>query len=132
MDEPSIARLMLTSEQRDVDACRVLAAAPDTADVIVGFHAQQTIEKSLKAVLSHRAIEFPRTHDLAALMDLLADHGSPVPDAWSWIDELNPYAVEARYGLVHPGRLDRRRALQAERELLAWARGLVDGGPAPG
>ena len=38
---------------------------------ILGFHAQQAIEKSLKAVLSAQSIEYPRTHNLAMLLELL-------------------------------------------------------------
>jgi HEPN domain-containing protein len=33
----------------------------------VCFHAQQCAEKYLKALLAHRGIDFPRTHDLEAL-----------------------------------------------------------------
>jgi HEPN domain-containing protein len=44
------------------------------------FHAQQAVEKSLKAVLVHRGIGFPRTHNLGVLMDLLPADCSP-PDS---------------------------------------------------
>jgi HEPN domain-containing protein len=40
------------------------------ADAILGFHAQPAVEKSLKAVLASRAIEFPYTHDLDGLLEL--------------------------------------------------------------
>jgi len=121
MAEPSVAVLMLLSAQQDVTACRVLSAAADVADTIVGFHAQQACEKSLKAVLSAAGIETPRTHDLVRLMDLASEGGRPVPADCAWIDELNPYAVQARYGLVQGGSLDRERALAAAEAVLAWA-----------
>lgn len=34
----------------------------------VCFHAQQAVEKYLKALLQHRSIGFTRTHDLAVLL----------------------------------------------------------------
>lgn len=37
----------------------------------VAFHIQQTAEKLLKSLLASRGIDYPRTHDLAALLDLL-------------------------------------------------------------
>ncbi|HEY5581806.1 MAG TPA: HEPN domain-containing protein [Rhodoferax sp.] len=89
---------------------------------MVGFHAQQAIEKSLKAVLSAHMIEFRRTHDLITLLDLLQDHQLPAPPEADWLDELNPYAVEARYGTIEPEGLDRTRALQAVAQVLDWAR----------
>ena len=38
------------------------------SDEIVGFHAQQAVEKWLKAVLGSRGIEFEYTHDLRRLI----------------------------------------------------------------
>ena len=35
---------------------------------------------------------------------------------------ISPYAVEARYGMVEPGKLDRQRTLATIDEMLAWAR----------
>ncbi|MEO8122356.1 MAG: HEPN domain-containing protein, partial [Rhodoferax sp.] len=89
---------------------------------MVGFHAQQAIEKSLKAVLGANLIEFRRTHDLVSLLDLLQDHKLPAPPEADWLDELNPHAVEARYGTIDPEGLDRTRALQAAEQVLHWAR----------
>lgn len=37
------------------------------------FHAQQAVEKSLKAVLISRGIDFPRTHNLRMLIDVLPE-----------------------------------------------------------
>jgi HEPN domain-containing protein len=57
---------------------------------VVGFHLQQCVEKALKAVLSHAGIAFRRTHDIAELLDLIADRGLGPPPYADWLDELNP------------------------------------------
>ena len=42
-------------------------------DAIVGFHAQQAVEKAFKAVLAMVGAEFPFTHNIALLMQLCED-----------------------------------------------------------
>ena len=61
------------------------------------FHAQQCIEKYLKAWLQEVNIPFPRTHDLQALLNLIV----PVLPAWAaWREDfskLSEHAVDPRY-----------------------------------
>jgi HEPN domain-containing protein len=58
--------------------------------------AQQSAEKAIKAVLVFRQIDFPRSHDLDALRNL-------VPDGWQLklehpdLADLSEWSVEARY-----------------------------------
>ena len=61
------------------------------------FHAQQAVEKALKAVLVSRGIDFPLTHDLENLLEILRESGAEVPEQLDEIGELTPYAVETRY-----------------------------------
>ena len=117
-----VAKILLQAAEQDLAACEALAQAPGIGDAIVGFHAQQATEKALKAVLSRHGVEFRRTHDLALLLDLLQDRQLPPPPGADWLDELNPYAVEARYGLSGIAGLDRPKVLAALRALLQWAR----------
>jgi len=118
--DKSIAELLLQAARQDLTAARLLAVAPEIGDATVGFHLQQAVEKSLKAVLSANRIEFRRTHDLALLLDLLQDNHLVPPEA-DWLDELNPYAVEARYGTIEPEGLDRNRAIRAAANVMTWA-----------
>ena len=119
--EPSISRILLAAAQQDLAAAKLLANAADIGDATVGFHLQQSVEKSLKAVLSARGIEFRRTHDLLWLVELLAEKGLPAPPHAEWLDELNRYAVEARSGTIEPDGLDRAMALLAVTQVLEWA-----------
>ena len=61
------------------------------------FHAQQAVEKSMKAVLVFHQIDFPFTHDLEQLLVLLEKKQIALPDALQDIGLLTPYAVETRY-----------------------------------
>ncbi len=63
----------------------------------VCFHAEQCVEKLMKALLIHLNVTPPRSHDLAALDPLLA----PVCKDWSWpgneLHLLTRAAVDFRY-----------------------------------
>ena len=61
----------------------------------VCFHAQQCAEKYLKGFLTFRSIDFPKTHDLVILLNLVG--GSPVLGVDLNVEPLNRYPVEARY-----------------------------------
>jgi HEPN domain-containing protein len=62
----------------------------------VSFHAQQCIEKYLKGLLVWRNRPFPRTHDLTALMGLLAAADRPELTA-SEQEMLTRYVTVTRY-----------------------------------
>lgn len=64
---------------------------------MICFHAQQCIEKYLKAWLQEANIPLVRSHDLSALLGLILP---TVPSWQSWVSDFSviaPYAVEFRY-----------------------------------
>jgi HEPN domain-containing protein len=62
----------------------------------VSYHCQQCAEKYLKAALICRNVEFPRTHDLVVLFNLL-QKAEPLPLRIEDVQPLNRYSIEARY-----------------------------------
>jgi HEPN domain-containing protein len=62
----------------------------------VCFHAQQCVEKYVKALLVLHGVDFPRTHDLEALVGLLPRRIEP-PLTLDEQDLLTEYATGARY-----------------------------------
>lgn len=60
------------------------------------FHAQQAVEKVLRAMLVHLGAPVPRTHDLALLLSRL-DALTDVPAALHDAARLTVYAVITRY-----------------------------------
>ncbi|HEY7805319.1 MAG TPA: HEPN domain-containing protein [Orrella sp.] len=83
--------------RKDFDALRGMVGNDLFADEIFGFHAQQAIEKSLKAWLSLLDIEFPFTHDISRLLALLEDVGADGVTAYLHLVEFTMFAVQARY-----------------------------------
>ena len=66
----SVAAMLLDAAREDAKAVRALSQLPEISDTILGFHAQQSIEKALRAVLSSSGVAFRRTHDIAELLAL--------------------------------------------------------------
>ena len=92
-DSGQHAHLLLKKGLADEAAVRVLVTA-EVDDSIIGFHAQQAVEKSLKAVLAARGAAYPWTHDIRHLMELLEGCGAPLPDELSDARRLTPWAAE--------------------------------------
>ncbi len=61
------------------------------------FHAQQAVEKYLKAYLVWSGVEFPFTHNLAKLVELCAGVDQSFRQLLPTVEPLTPYAVEMRY-----------------------------------
>ena len=86
------------------------------------FHAQQCAEKALKALLLHFGIDFPKTHAIEVLLDLLKTQGICIPKDVDESFELTEYAVHTRY----PGewelvtKAEARRAIEQAALVLAW------------
>ena len=86
------------------------------------FDAQQAAEKALKALCIHYELEFPKTHSLVVLMDLLKSAGISIPPEVQEADTLTQYAVQARY----PGwdedvtMVEYQQALRLARRVVDW------------
>lgn len=86
----------LRFSKEDLDVAQRLLTGLPPAPRHVCWLSQQAAEKALKAALVLESIEFPFTHDLDALRNLL-------PDDWSArtehpdLAELTEWAVEMRY-----------------------------------
>jgi HEPN domain-containing protein len=79
------------------------------------FHAQQCIEKYLKALLISRQVDFPRTHDLAALGVLCKQAGIILPVDDDALELLTAYAVETRYPGTQPTVEESKEAVKLAR-----------------
>jgi HEPN domain-containing protein len=110
---------------RDILAFNVLKAAPDIDLATVCFHAQQAIEKSLKAILFLHQIESKRTHDLVQLAQLLRQHGVELPVTDQQIGCLTPFAVVMRYDDLEIDIITKHEAANLVTLIYSWAEKLV-------
>jgi HEPN domain-containing protein len=130
------AGVLLRKAGGDEAAIRKLGSDTDIPDEIVGFHAQQAVEKAIKAVLSANAIKYRFSHNLAYLRDLSKESGIELPSSLDGIEELTPFAAIERYGGEEPipttpgpegpSPLDRGQALKWATAAIAWARSIVE------
>ena len=116
-----MADLMLTSAKRDAAAFLALVGNTEIHDSILGFHAQQVVEKAIKTVLFKQGVMVPRTHNIAQLLIVLGDAEISAPPYADALDALNPYAVTARYGVLDTGDLDRTLTAAWLTGVLAWS-----------
>ena len=58
--------------------------------------------RNLKAALAVRALDYPRTHNLGALVELLSKAGVILPEGLADIDRLTPFGTVFRYDEVLP------------------------------
>ena len=97
MNDLDHARELMVMAEKDYLAIAAMQFdATNFHDEVFGFHAQQAVEKSLKAWLAHLHVEYPLKHDLDILFDLLASSGCVV-DKFRFAADLNVFAVEHRY-----------------------------------
>ena len=63
----------------------------------IAFHCQQAAEKYLKAFLVLRGVEFPKTHSISRLLDLVSSIAPELAAALEEAEFLTPFGVEIRY-----------------------------------
>src|ERR1035437_9828956 len=67
----------------------------------MGFHAQQAVEKFMKAFLVRHQAEFPKTHNISVLRELMAKVDEKLSDQFVPMEVLTAYGVEYRYPGVY-------------------------------
>ena len=103
--------------REDLQSARVLLKEGIFSQVC--FHAQQAVEKSLKAVFAHKDMEHPRTHSLRDLSDRVAElAGLSLSGFEKEIRFLDQFYVPTRYpdapvGSLPEGTPTRPQALRA-------------------
>ncbi len=95
--KPITAEWIAKAEGDWLTARREMQAMPAPNFDAAVFHAQQCAEKYLKARLIEGDVEFPKTHDLGAILSLVA----PLEPAWESlrprVNALTDMGIEVRY-----------------------------------
>ncbi|MDY0095856.1 MAG: HEPN domain-containing protein [Candidatus Vecturithrix sp.] len=91
---------------------------------VAAFHAQQAVEKCLKALLEEQGVEFPKTHDLLRLQKLLLSDAIQLDINQAMLRRLNLLYIDSRYpgefGLLPNG----KPTLADAREFYQFAQGI--------
>jgi len=101
---------------------RLLAPDSEVSDEIIGFHAQQAVEKWLKAVLGSRGVEFEYTHDLHRLIAEVVAAVGDFPFDTAEVIALTEHAVPLRYDeILDTEPIDRDATVALVNEVGRWA-----------
>ncbi|MBW1796180.1 MAG: HEPN domain-containing protein [Deltaproteobacteria bacterium] len=102
--------------------------SPDILYEDLCYDAQQAVEKAFKSACIIHEIVFPKTHDIAYLIELLEKGGVEVPINLQNAKILTGYAVETRYpGDYEPvDEEDIRKAIEIAKEVLKWVKKEID------
>ena len=124
MSPTDAPRELLALAEKDAKAALILARAPDPQMDAAGFHLQQMVEKSLKAWMALKDIDYPKTHDLSLLLRLLEDAGEDIEPFWPLLG-LNPFAVQFRYEVAGEDFPDFEKNAQLASQLLTHVQSLL-------
>ncbi len=97
-----LAAQWLMKAEDDWRLCRRLAMDSESYAEATAFHAQQAVEKYLKAFLTWHQIEFPKTHDIKRLLKLVSARDPSLTEELSDAADLTVYAVQYRYPGEYP------------------------------
>jgi HEPN domain-containing protein len=127
MSDRKNAAMMLTLAREDLAILEEIRHSARVSDRSVGFHAQQAVEKALKAWLAFVGVDYPKTHDLGELFVLLAEQGQAVPSAFLELDYLTDFAVLFRYTVTDLANeeLDRASLVRRATEVVEYVQRLM-------
>lgn len=118
--DPQVEQLLLAAED---DWATIQLPVPVR---VLGFHAQQAVEKLLKALIASHGSTFAWTHELESLEVELTALGETLPVVPFPLLSLQPYAVAFRYAaapiLLDSDRDDIRRTVDV---ILAHVKGRI-------
>ena len=122
-----LARLLMEKAAGDEKILLRLIDEDDIPDDGLGFHAQQAVEKRIKAVLAQNEVVYERTHNIAYRLKLLDDAGITKPAGAEDLPNLSPWAAELRYGRTPEATPDRAQMRTLVQQTKTWAETLLKG-----
>src|ERR1017187_3012553 len=97
MSDPEHARLLYRLARDNLVVLETLEPLAAISPAILGFHAQQAVEKALKAWLSFLGLAYPRIHHLKNLFDLVEEQDPAGVLPFRALERLTPLALQFRY-----------------------------------
>jgi HEPN domain-containing protein len=109
-----LVRDWLAKADEDLAVAQHLLSHDPQYLAIIAFHAQQAAEKHLKAALVRHQVEFPKTHDIQELLNLIGCADACLAESLQAAAILTPYGAQIRYpsDLGDVTRADSERAVE--------------------
>jgi HEPN domain-containing protein len=92
-----LVRQWIGKAEQDLAAAGILLKNATRLPAVIAFHAQQAVEKYLKAILVRHQVYFPKTHDLGKVLDLVAECEPATAARLQESTLLTPFGAEGRY-----------------------------------
>ncbi len=120
------AAQLLTMSVKDHNALAGMLGTSNFSEEVFGFHAQQAVEKALKAWIAALGLTYPKSHDVSALIKILKDAGQDLtqfPD----LEDYSVFAVQYRYEAYDETEetLDRPATIKNTMALISHVQGIV-------
>lgn len=124
MSDVKCAKVMYRAAERDGLTLRSMTA--DAPVESFGFHVQQAAEKCFKAWIAMLGEEYPLTHDLGKLIDVIRARDAAVSQHAA-LEAFSAFAVNCRYGPLpeDAGTIDRPAAIRQVEALRRRVRRLL-------
>jgi HEPN domain-containing protein len=121
---------MLEMARKDHQAISHMLDVECFSEEIFGFHAQQAIEKALKAWISGRGLTYPKSHDVSALTKILETSGEDLRE-FPNLEDYTIFAVQYRYEAYDESEddLDHQKVLEGTGKFLAHVQAILDAIP---
>lgn len=97
-------------------AIREIRVKKEPSYDVVCFHAQQCVEKYLKALLQEKKTRFPNTHDLVELLRLCLTSYPQLEKYKESFSKITDYAVDFRYPGIFATRATAKEAVEIMKE----------------
>jgi len=118
--EQEFALEWLHKARNDLLSARIVLESEYGITDVPCFHAQQTVEKALKGLLTWNNISFGKTHDLMVLLAEVVNIDPAFDNVRSVCAELAEFAVDVRYpgGISEPPQGEAERFISEAEKIL--------------
>ncbi len=119
-EQRELAKKWLKKADHDLFTADKIINFKDSPTDIICFHTQQVVEKALKAILVYKEIDYPRTHNLVRLLEIIIDL---LPDLDKYREdfaEMTNYGIEIRYPDedFEPSKEEAEKSLEIAKQVL--------------
>jgi HEPN domain-containing protein len=125
MTQVSELKSWITYAEEDYGAAKTLMGLKKPLLGAACFHAHQSAEKYLKALLILKDVDFPKTHDLLTLNTLCNEKGILTGFDPQQLADLTKFAVQARYPGSQPTSEEAAEMLAIAKSIRRFARSFL-------